>query len=170
MQLSRIIFFILLAISFLTAGDLKKGDAAPDFSLKDSDGNIHKLSDYKGKILALYFYPKDFTGGCTEQACNLRDNFSQLKDAGIVILGVSFDDTLTHKKFSEEYKLPFPLLSDTEKKVSIAYGAKRENKDTPKRITYVIDGNGKILHKLDKVDTANHSAQIMAIINPKTEK
>ena len=103
MQLFRILFFCLTAISFLTAGNLKKGDVAPAFELKDGKGKIHKLSDYKGKILALYFYPKDFTGGCTEQACNLRDNFTQLKEAGIVILGVSYDDTLSHKKFGEEY-------------------------------------------------------------------
>ena len=170
MQFSNILFLLLISASFLTGGTgLKKGDDAPAFELKDGDGKVHKLTDYKEKILALYFYPKDFTGGCTEQACNLRDNFSQLKDAGVVILGVSYDDNLSHQKFSEEYNLPFPLLSDTEKKVTEAYGAK---KDTGKisRMTFIIDGAGKILHIFEKVDTANHSAQILAVINPKEEK
>jgi len=163
MQISRILFLFLVAFSFLSAGTLKKGDDAPAFELKDGKGNIHKLSDYKGQILALYFYPKDFTGGCTQQACNLRDNFSQLTDAGVTILGVSYDDTLSHKKFSEEYDLPFPLLSDTEKKVAGAYGAKREDGGL-NRITYLIGEDGKIMHIFEKVDTAKHSAQIMAVL------
>jgi len=147
MQLSKILFLFLTCFSLLIAGSLKKGDDAPAFELKDGAGKVHKLSDYKGKILALYFYPKDFTGGCTEQACNLRDNFAQLKEAGIVILGVSYDDTLSHQKFSEEYKLPFPLLSDTEKKVAEVYGSKKSSGGL-NRFTYLIDGKGKILHVL----------------------
>jgi len=170
MQISRILFLFLLAFTFVHGESLKKGDKAPEFELKDAHGKVHKLSDYKGKTVALYFYPKDFTGGCTEEACNLRDNFSELKDAGVVILGVSYDDADSHKGFIEKYDLPFTLLSDTGKKVSEAYDAKRDDSANPKRITYLIDGDGKILHIFDKVDTANHSAQIMDIINPKKEK
>ena len=170
MHISKILFFFFLIVSFLSAGNLKVGDKAPGFELKDSDGKVHKLSDYKGKIVALYFYPKDMTSGCTEEACNLRDNFSQLSKAGVVVLGVSFDDAKSHKEFSDMHSLPFTLLSDTGKKVAEAYGASRENSNTPKRITYLIDGDGKIIHIFDKVDTANHSSQIMAVINPKKEK
>jgi len=170
MLFSRILFSLLIGFSFLLASNsLKVGDDAPAFKLKDSKGKIHKLSDYKGQVVALYFYPKDFTGGCTEEACNLRDNFSILKEAGVVVLGVSFDDTLSHQKFSAEYKLPFTLLSDTEKKVAEMYGVKNKNGGI-NRTTYLIDGDGKILHIFDKVDTANHSSQIMAILNPKKEK
>jgi peroxiredoxin Q/BCP len=170
MHISRILFFFFLSISFLSAGNLKIGDKAPAFELKDSAGKIHKLSDYKGKIVALYFYPKDMSSGCTEEACNLRDNFSQLTKAGVVVLGVSFDDAESHKEFTDMHNLPFTLLSDTDKKVAEAYGATKKNSGTPKRITYLIDGEGKILHIFDKVNTANHSAQIMAVINPEKER
>ena len=149
---------------------LEVGTVVPDFCLPNQDEEEICLRDIKGRWIVLYFYPKDDTRGCTEEACNLRDNFSQLKKAGIVILGVSYDNAESHQKFSEKYKLPFPLLSDIEKKVAEAYGAKEENSGVPNRITYLIDGNGKILHIFDKVETANHTAQIIAVVNPKKEK
>ena len=167
-MLTKIITGLVFMISFIFAGsELKQGDQAPDFSLKDSNGKVHKLSDYKGKMVVLYFYPKDFTGGCTAEACNLRDNYSELTDKGIVILGVSYDDTASHRKFSEEYNLPFTLLSDTKKEVAEKYNAKQPiiGALVSKRITYLIDGDGKIVHIFNDVDAGNHTAQILEIVN-----
>src|SRR6185436_10876008 len=98
------------------------GTAAPDFKLQDQKGEWHTLSQYKGKWVVLYFYPKDNTPGCTTQACELRDNIFAFRKADAVILGVSVDDVESHKKFSEEHKLPFDILADSEKKVSAQYG------------------------------------------------
>ncbi|KAA3610527.1 MAG: peroxiredoxin [Calditrichaeota bacterium] len=153
--------------SFLFGGtDLKIGDKAPSFELKDGNGKLHKLSDYKGKNVALYFYPKDDTPGCTAEACNLRDNYTLLQDSGVVILGVSYDDSTSHQQFSKKYNLPFPLLSDTETEVSEAYGAKRilTGIFMPTRITYLIDKDGTIMHIFDEVESANHTAQIMSVL------
>src|SRR3989344_6999554 len=100
---------------------LKIGDKAPDFSLKDTDGNPVKLSDFKGKNLVLYFYPKDNTPGCTMEACSFRDNFSDYKKKGIIVFGVSKDDEKSHKKFIDKYKLPFTLLCDTTGEVCKKY-------------------------------------------------
>ena len=146
---------------------LSIGQPAPDFSLKDAQGKIHTLSDYKGKIIALYFYPKDDTPGCTAEACNIRDNYTALLKRNIVVLGISFDDQESHQKFRDKYKLPFPILSDTDKTVSKQYGAVRGPLLSfigPKRITYLIDENQKVLHLFRDVDTKNHSAQILKIV------
>ena len=145
---------------------MKVGDKAPSFELKDGQGKVHKLSDYKGKIVALYFYPKDDTPGCTAEACNLRDNYTLLQDSGIVILGVSYDDSTSHREFSKKYDLPFPLLSDTKKEVAAAYGAKGTLTGffVSERKTYLIDKSGKIMHIFDDVETGNHAAQIMSVL------
>ncbi len=146
---------------------LTTGQPAPDFSLKDARGEIHKLSDYKGKIVVLYFYPKDDTPGCTAEACNIRDNYSELIKRNIVILGISFDDQESHQKFSEKYKLPFPILSDSEMNVARQYGAIRGALLSfvgPKRITYLIDEKQNVLHIFEKVDTKNHTAQILNLL------
>jgi peroxiredoxin Q/BCP len=168
-------FFILLIIFsiipfLLIAGDiLKPGQAAPPFKLSDSEGKIHQLSDYKGKILVIYFYPKDDSPGCTTQACNLRDNFEELTKVGVNILGVSYDGMKSHQKFISKYDLPFPLLADTTKAMSEAYGARPAllGLFVPKRITYIIDEDSNILHVFEKVDTKNHSRQIMAVLKEK---
>ncbi|MBT7391465.1 redoxin domain-containing protein, partial [archaeon] len=97
--------------------DLKIGDSAPDFKLSDKEGKLFRLSDFKGKKVAIYFYPKDNTPGCTKQACNIRDNFSVLEKEGIIIIGISIDDEKSHEKFVDKYNLPFILLSDKEKEV-----------------------------------------------------
>jgi len=146
--------------------DLKVGDEAPYFELKDGKSKVHKLSDYKGKIVALYFYPKDDTPGCTAEACNLRDNYTLLQDSGVVILGVSYDDSTSHQEFSKKYDLPFPLLSDTNKDVAEAYGAKGILKGflVPDRKTILIGKDGKIMHIFEDVETGNHSAQIMTVL------
>ncbi len=144
------------------------GQQAPDFSLKDAQGKTHKLSDYKGKIVVLYFYPKDDTPGCTAEACNIRDNYDDLLKRNLVILGISFDDQNSHQKFSAKYNLPFPILSDSDKKVAEEYGALRGALLSfvgPKRITYLIDENQKILHLFKDVETKNHSAQIVNVLN-----
>jgi len=169
----RIIILTILICSFSFGGDmLTVGEIAPDFELKDAEGKTHKLSDYKGKLVALYFYPKDDTPGCTKEACNLRDNFDALLEKGIVVLGVSYDDLESHKKFMEEYDLPFTLLSDAEKKVADMYGAKGGifGFVGAKRITYLIDKEGKILHLFDKVNAGNHSQQILAVVEKHQEK
>ena len=159
--------FILLAnlVLFLGIGasaDLKPGDSAPDFKLPDSDGNMHSLTDYQEKIVALYFYPKNDTPGCTKQACSLRDEFSVLEDKGIVVLGVSFDSKESHAKFKEKYNLNFTLLSDESKKTAKDYGT--AGLLFAKRWTFLIDGQGKIIEVIKDVDTKNHAKQIQDVL------
>ena len=146
-------------------------EEAPVFELKDSNGNLRKLSDYKGKFLALYFYPKDMTPGCTTQACNIRDNFSKLKKKSIEILGISLDIKDSHKKFTEKYTLPFPLLSDTNGTVSKKYGVYKQKTlfgkkfFEIKRTTFIINPKGKIHSIIKTVDVSDHSNQIINAIN-----
>ena len=147
---------------------LKIGDKAPAFVANDQNGLPVSLKDFNGQKVALYFYPKDDTPGCTAQACNLRDNFSELSDKGIVVLGVSVDEVKKHKKFEDKYKLPFRLVADEEKTIVADYGLWGEKKFMGKtymgtsRVTFLIDEKGKIVHMIEKVDTKNHSAQILA--------
>jgi len=146
---------------------LKEGDVAPDFSVENADGKITSLSNFKGKKLVLYFYPKDNTPGCTAEACNLRDNFQLLKNKGFQILGVSPDDEISHQKFSSKYDLPFDLVSDTNKKILKDYGVWGQKKMFGKikegvlRTTFIIDEKGKIEKVFDKVQTNNHTEQIL---------
>ena len=162
-------FFIFLSaiVAYVSAGDLLSvGSTAPDFKLPDAQGKFHTLSDYRGKKVVLYFYPKDGTPGCTREACNLRDNYKMLQEKGLVILGISYDDSASHKEFKEKNRLPFTLLSDKKKKVADLYGAKGGifSFFGAKRITYLIDENGKIIHVFNKVDTGNHAEQILKIL------
>jgi len=149
---------------------LKEGSKAPDFELLDQDGKSHKLSDYKGKKIVLYFYPKDNTPGCTIEACNFRDNESLYKKKGAVILGVSADDVSSHKKFAVGKKLPFTLLADTEKKVINAYGVWKEKSFMGRkymgisRETFIIDEKGKIMKHFDEVSIKNHSKDILELL------
>lgn len=146
---------------------LKVGDKAPDFAAPDQNDKIVKLSDFKGKKLVLYFYPKDMTPGCTAQACNLRDNYDQLLDQGYEVLGVSADSPAKHRKFIEKYDLPFSLLSDEDHKVLNAYGTWGPKKfmgrqyDGIIRTTFVIDENGTITEIIDKVKTKDHYNQVV---------
>ncbi len=159
-----ILQFLLTAVAFSgVRNGLTKGTPAPDFALKDEQGKIHRLTDYKGKILVLYFYPKDFTPGCTAQACNLRDNYKILQDKGLVVLGISYDTPQKHQAFKTAYQLPFPLLADTTKTVAQQYGAKGAITGFlfAKRITFLIDAQGKIWHVFDQVDPQNHAQQIL---------
>lgn len=147
---------------------LTVGQAAPEINSKDQNGNSIKLSDFLGKKVALYFYPKDNTPGCTEQACNLRDNEMQLKAKGIQVIGVSADDEKSHKKFIEKFELPFPLIADTDKKVVEDYGVWVEKSMYGKkymgiaRTTFLIDEKGVISNIIDKVVTKDHTSQILA--------
>lgn len=149
------------------ATHLTVGDKAPDFEAKDQHGNTVRLSDFAGKKLVLYFYPKDDTPGCTAEACNLRDNYATLVEKGYAVLGVSTDDEKSHQKFIQKHNLPFSLLADTDKKVHERFGAWGEKKMYGKtymgttRITFVINENGIIEDIIQKVDTKAHAKQIL---------
>lgn len=141
-----------------------------DFSLPDQEGKIHRLSDYSGKWVVLYFYPKDNTPGCTKEACGFRDWSKELGKLNVKVLGVSSDSVNSHKKFSQKYKLNFPLLSDETKKVIKKYGAWGKKKFLGRefegvlRITYLINPKGKIVKKYEKVKPEDHAKEIFADI------
>ncbi|HEY9006702.1 MAG TPA: thioredoxin-dependent thiol peroxidase, partial [Ohtaekwangia sp.] len=143
------------------------GSKAPDFTVNDQDGKPVKLSDYKGKKVVLYFYPKDLTEGCTAEACNLRDNYKALQKQGYEVLGISTDPEKMHRKFIEKEKLPFRLLSDTDRKVHDLYNTWVEKSMYGRkfmgtaRVTFLIDEKGIIEEVIEKVNTKNHTAQIL---------
>ena len=143
------------------------GDKAPEVLGFDQNGKEIKLSDFQGKKLALYFYPKDNTSGCTAEACNLRDNYEALKEKGYNIVGVSKDSAASHRKFIDRYSLPFTLLSDTSTEMLQAFGAWGEKKMYGKTVlgtlrkTFIFDENGILTEIIEKVDTRNHAAQIL---------
>ncbi|NSW44304.1 MAG: thioredoxin-dependent thiol peroxidase [Bacteroidales bacterium] len=146
---------------------LKIGDKAPHFEGIDQNGQTITLEQFKGKKLVLYFYPKDNTPGCTAEACNLRDNYKTFLAQGYAVIGVSADSIKSHLNFAQKYQLPFPLISDPDKKILTAYQAYGEKKMYGKvvmgtiRKTYIIDENGIIQDIIEKVDTKNHSEQIL---------
>lgn len=146
---------------------LKVGDKAPAFSAKDEQGNVISLSDYKGKKLVIFFYPKASTPTCTTEACNLRDNYSQLKSEGYEILGVSADSAKRQTNFKDKNNFPFPLLADEDKEVIKAFDVWGEKKfmgktfDGIHRVTFVIDENGIIEKVIDKVKAKIHTEQIL---------
>lgn len=139
---------------------LSVGTKAPDFTLPDQNGEMHSLSDYKGKRIILYFYPKDNTSGCTKQACGFSERYPQIISKGTVVLGISKDSVASHKKFETNYNLGFTLLSDPDRKVIEAYDVWKEKKNYGKvsmgvvRTTYLIDENGVIVMANDKVKAA----------------
>jgi peroxiredoxin Q/BCP len=147
--------------------ELKVGQKAPDFTLSDDNGQKVKLSDYKGKKVVLYFYPKDDTPGCTTEACNFRDGFSEIKARGAIVLGVSADSVESHKKFKKKFELNFPLLADPDKKMIESYGVWKEKSMYGKkymgieRTTFVIDPQGKISHIFPKVKVAEHFDEVV---------
>ena len=150
---------------------LKTGDKAPDFSGKDQNGNMISLGDFKGKKLVVYFYPKDDTPGCTAQACSLRDNYADLLQNGICILGVSADSQTAHTKFITKYELPFPLISDENKEVITLFGVWGPKKfmgkeyDGIHRTTFLIDEQQTIVEIIDKPNTKEHAEEILRIFN-----
>jgi peroxiredoxin Q/BCP len=145
------------------------GTPAPLFEGVDQGGNAVKLSDFRGKKIVLYFYPKDNTPGCTAEACSLRDNYNELIKKGFVVIGVSADSIKSHEKFAEKYDLPFPLISDPEKKIMTDYGAYGEKTMYGKKVTgvlrttFIIDEEGRIEKVIKKVDTKEHGPQIFKL-------
>ena len=146
---------------------LKIGDKAPLFDAKNQNGEMVKLTDYTGQKIVLYFYPKDNTPGCTAEACNLRDNHDRLLGAGYKVFGVSPDSEKSHRNFIDKYELPVDLLADTDKKLCEAYGVWVEKQMYGKsymgvaRTSFLIDEKGVIENIIDKVDTKNHTAQLI---------
>lgn len=146
---------------------LEAGDTAPDFAMKDQDGTLHRLSDYRGKTVVLYFYPKDDTPGCTKQACSFRDNHDAIEETGAVVLGVSVDDADSHLKFREKYDLPFPLLVDEGAKVSTRYGSWGEKVLYGKtvigmtRSTFVIGPDGKLTKVWKRAIAEGHGEKVL---------
>lgn len=146
------------------------GDQAPNELGKDQNGKQLFLSDFKGKKLVLYFYPKDLTPGCTMQACNLRDNLEKLKEKNLTVIGVSADNENKHQKFIEKYSLPFTLIADNDRQLINAFGVWGPKKfmgktyDGIHRTTFIIDENGKINHVIAKPKTKNHAEEILKLI------
>jgi peroxiredoxin Q/BCP len=152
---------------------LKVGDSAPDFRGKSSDGSEIKLSDFRGKKLVMYFYPKDDTPGCTKQACSLRDHNAEIAAKGAAVLGVSTQGEESHQKFTKKYNLNFPLLADTGGEVGRAYGTLGGSGLVSKlksaagmadRVTFVIDEKGRIAHVIDKPNVASHAEEVLALL------
>lgn len=146
---------------------LKKGDAAPNFKGKDQEGNTHQLSDYQGKKLVVFFYPKANTPGCTAEACDLRDNFARFEANNYALLGVSADSAKAQANFKNKYDFPFPLIADEDKSVIQAFGVWGPKKfmgkayDGIHRTTFVIDEAGMISEVIDQVKTKDHASQIL---------
>jgi peroxiredoxin Q/BCP len=146
--------------------ELKVGDVAPDFSLQNEDGMPVSLKGYLGKkVVVLYFYPKDFTPGCTAEACSFRDNYKPYQDKGAVVIGVSLDNVESHKKFSKKYNLPFSVLSDNSKEVAKAYGVLGMGGFSSRRVTFIINKEGRITHIFPKVDVKHHSEEVLKALS-----
>jgi peroxiredoxin Q/BCP len=160
-----IVFAALLVARAARAGELPKvGQPAPDFNLPDQNGKLHTLQEYRGKWLVLYFYPKDDTPGCTQEACSFRDDLSQITGLGAQVVGVSVDDTSSHAEFAKKYHLPFPLLADKSTETAARYGALMDLWliKFARRYTFLIDPQGNLKKMYLTVETSRHSKQIIA--------
>ena len=165
-RLLSLIALSLVTVSALAAGPAV-GDKAPDFRLQDQKGDWHTLETHQGKWLVLYFYPKDFTAGCTTEVCTYRDDTAKLHKAGAVVLGVSLDDVKSHAEFAEKYHVPFPLLSDADSAVAVKYDVLTTTptgKKYARRETFLIDPSGKIVKVYKDVDPEKNSGQVLADI------
>jgi peroxiredoxin Q/BCP len=166
----KAIFHILRLIFTDKMTTLKEGDMAPDFTAKDQNGKTVSLSDFRGKNVILYFYPKDDTPGCTAEACSFRDNYQSMLSKGFDVIGVSTDDEKSHKKFETKYSLPFTLIADTDKSIVEAYGLWVEKNMYGKkymgtaRTTFLINEAGIIDKVIEKVDTKNSSQQVIDLL------
>lgn len=149
---------------------LSAGIQAPDFKLNDNEGQPHALGDYRGQTVVIYFYPKDDTPGCTQEACSFRDAYADFKKAGVTLIGISPDSEKSHTKFIEKYELPFTLLSDPGHKVCEAYGVwglkkfKGREYEGVYRTTFIIDPEGVIKHVFENVKPDDHSQEVLAVI------
>ena len=160
-----LLLFMLGGLGHALAEPPSVGAPAPGFELTDQDGKVRTLEDYRDGWVALYFYPKDDTPGCTTEACEFRDDIFKYRRMGCQVLGISLDDSESHKAFAEKYGLPFPLLADTEGTTAEAYGVKTRMFGMlamAKRQTFLIDPNGKIARHYEKVDPDTHSAELLA--------
>jgi peroxiredoxin Q/BCP len=166
----RLSLLLVLSLSLLFgpvsaafAATPQPGQAAPDFRLQDQNGHWRTPADYRGHWLVMYFYPKDFTPGCTTEVCTFRDDIAKLRKAGADVIGVSLDDVESHAKFAEKYRVPFPLLADSEHKVSKAYGVLSSTVGFhyARRTTFLIDPQGKVAKVYEDVDPEKNSAQVL---------
>ena len=166
MKLHAILALLLAAMLFFTnhavrAEGLKVGEPAPEFSLPDQNGTVRTLSEFRGKWLVLYFYVKDDTPGCTEQACRFRDDIQQLSELGAEVVGVSVDNTASHADFAKKYSLPFPLLSDSKGETAARYGSLRGDGGMAKRNTFMIDPQGRIARIYLSASISRNSAEVI---------
>jgi peroxiredoxin Q/BCP len=157
---------LLGTVGFGTAAEMAKvGDKAPLIEGKDQDGKTWKLADELGKkAVLLYFYPKDDTPGCTKEACGFRDRISDLKKENVDVIGVSFDSAESHQKFISKYNLNFPLLADTDGKIADAFGVKMANRPMAKRVSFLIDKDGKIAHVTDTMNAETHLTEMKTAV------
>lgn len=163
-----VVFAALFVARAARAGELPEiGKLAPDFSLPDQHGQLHRLKSYRGKWVVLYFYPKDDTPGCTQEACAFRDDLHQLTALGAQVLGVSLDDRASHAEFAQKYHLPFPLLVDSKAEVTSKYGALMDLHllKLARRYTFLIDPQGNLAKVYLSVETSRHSKEIIEELN-----
>jgi len=169
---------LLSILLFLLSAPLFAGEApavgadAPSFKLQDQNGEWHALGDYRGQWLAVYFYPRDDTPGCTTEACNFRDNIYAFKAIGAAVVGISVDDVESHKEFSDKYKLPFTILADEDGKTAKTYGVLRDYKllKLASRQSFLVDPEGKIAKHYDDVDPDEHTDDVLADIKALMEE
>jgi len=161
MKTNLLLAAILFSAATVFAAIPKAGDAAPSFEGKDQNGKTVSLADFAGKKnVLLYFYPKDFTGGCTKEACGFRDRMADLQKDNVQVIGVSFDTSDSHQKFIAKYSLNFELLADTDGKIADAYGVRMAGKDIAKRVSFLIGEDGKILHVTDSGNPETHFTEM----------
>lgn len=156
---------LLLAVTADAGEAPAVGSPAPSFRLQDQNGGWHQPEDYRGRWLVLYFYPKDSTPGCTTEACEFRDNVFAFRDAGAAVLGISVDDVASHRAFAEEHSLPFPILADSDRRVTAAWGTLTRYLgmlELARRDTFIIDPQGRIVKHYVKVNPEGHSAIVLA--------
>ena len=165
MKLKLLLASLLLSTATIFAEMPKAGDTAPPFEGQDQDGKTVKLADFAGKkIVLLYFYPKDFTGGCTKEACGFRDRMDELQTNNVAVIGVSFDSAESHKKFVEKYNLNFTLLADTDGTITKAYDVKMPMMNIAKRVSFLIGTDGKIVHVTDAMNPQTHFDEMQAAL------
>lgn len=162
---------ILLSTTVLAGEPPTMGSDAPSFNLQDQNGDWHKLEEYRGRWLAIYFYPKDDTPGCTKEACNFRDNIYAFRAIDAAVVGISVDDVESHKKFSDKYKLPFTLLADSDNTTATAYGVLKDYKllKLASRQSFLVDPEGKIAKHYADVDPDTHTDEVLADIKNLSE-
>jgi peroxiredoxin Q/BCP len=161
------LFIILVSTSLLAGETPEVGSPAPSFKLQDQNGDWHSLEDYRGSWLAVYFYPRDDTPGCTTEACNFRDNIYAFKAIGAEIVGISVDDVDSHKEFSDKYKLPFTILADEDAETARAYGVLRDYKlmKLASRQSFLVNPQGQIAKHYEDVDPDTHTQAVLADLN-----